>query len=205
MAIYDNNGTASSEIGKLYDNDGTANFQLGKVYDNNGTTNSLTYELIEQLSVIPTASNYTWTAFRQGTGRNPPTASIGSGLSMSAMNPDSNGIQGYYTAVDTTIFSKMTITASGEGINAHRSCTFRVGLTGTKPVTNGEDDSVITTGVTGWNFYRHEDDEKSASCSNLTVDISGYNGTNYIVIALTANTSSTAQANMSVTKFLFHN
>lgn len=43
MAIYDNDGTTSYEIGKVYDNDGTTNYQIGKVYDNNGTINSLIY------------------------------------------------------------------------------------------------------------------------------------------------------------------
>lgn len=43
MAIYDNDGTANYEIGKLYDNDGTANHQIGKVYDRDGTANSLIY------------------------------------------------------------------------------------------------------------------------------------------------------------------
>lgn len=49
MAIYDNNGTASTEIGKLYDNNGSANTQIDKVYDNNGTASSLVYEAIPYL------------------------------------------------------------------------------------------------------------------------------------------------------------
>lgn len=43
MAIYDNDGTANYEIGKLYDDDGTANHQIGKAYDHNGTAASLIY------------------------------------------------------------------------------------------------------------------------------------------------------------------
>ena len=43
MAIYDNDGTANYEIGKLYDNDGTANHQIGAVYDFDGTANALIY------------------------------------------------------------------------------------------------------------------------------------------------------------------
>lgn len=49
MAIYDNNGTTTSEIIKLYDNNGSADTQIGKVYDNNGTTSSLIYSAEEQL------------------------------------------------------------------------------------------------------------------------------------------------------------
>lgn len=44
MAIYDDNGTAKTEIGKVYDNDGTTGYQIGKVYDSDGTTNSLIYQ-----------------------------------------------------------------------------------------------------------------------------------------------------------------
>ena len=51
MAIYDNNGTTSAEIGKLYDNDGTTNHQIGKVYDTDGTTSSLIYSAEEQHSL----------------------------------------------------------------------------------------------------------------------------------------------------------
>lgn len=43
MAIYDNNGTTSYEIGKLYDNDGTTSYQIGNAYDNDGTNSYLIY------------------------------------------------------------------------------------------------------------------------------------------------------------------
>jgi len=41
MAIYDNDGTAESEWGKMYDTDGTAEYQIGKLYDSDGTADSL--------------------------------------------------------------------------------------------------------------------------------------------------------------------
>ena len=63
MAIYDNDGTSTREIGKLYDNNGTSNFQIGKVYDNDGTSNHLIYtsawSLIENWSIITKFSGYT--------------------------------------------------------------------------------------------------------------------------------------------------
>lgn len=43
MAIYDNDGTSTREIGKLYDNDYTNTYQIGKVYDNDGTNTWLVY------------------------------------------------------------------------------------------------------------------------------------------------------------------
>lgn len=61
MAIYDNDGTATREIGKLYDNDGTSNHQIGKAYDNNGSANSLIYSAEEV--IIGSGAAYTsgWT------------------------------------------------------------------------------------------------------------------------------------------------
>lgn len=56
MAIYDYNGTISTEIGKLYDYDGTTNYQIGKVYDFDGTTNSLIYTFGDP------AGPYEWTS-----------------------------------------------------------------------------------------------------------------------------------------------
>lgn len=55
MAIYDNSGTTSYEIGKLYDNDGTTSHQIGKAYDNYGTVNSLIYSAESQL--FPTSDD----------------------------------------------------------------------------------------------------------------------------------------------------
>ena len=43
MAIYDNDGTANFEIGKLFDNDSLSNQQIGKVYDFDGTASHLIY------------------------------------------------------------------------------------------------------------------------------------------------------------------
>lgn len=43
MPIYDNNGTTSTEIGKIYDNNNATSTQIGEVYDNNNTTSTLIY------------------------------------------------------------------------------------------------------------------------------------------------------------------
>lgn len=62
MPIYDNDGTANREIGKLYDHNGSANTQIGKVYDNNGSANSLIYS--SELILIGNNRTYTsgWSA-----------------------------------------------------------------------------------------------------------------------------------------------
>ena len=49
MAIYDDDGTATREIGKLYDNDRTTTYQIGKAYDNDGTNSYLIYSAEDYL------------------------------------------------------------------------------------------------------------------------------------------------------------
>ena len=43
MPIYDNNGSANTEIGKIYDNNGSVNTEIKEVYDNNGSVNTLIF------------------------------------------------------------------------------------------------------------------------------------------------------------------
>lgn len=43
MPIYDSNGSAHSEIGKIYDGNGSVNSPIQYVYDSNGSVNSLVY------------------------------------------------------------------------------------------------------------------------------------------------------------------
>ena len=43
MAIYDNNGTADSNVSRIYDCNATTVFQTDKVYDNDGTADSIVY------------------------------------------------------------------------------------------------------------------------------------------------------------------
>lgn len=86
MPIYDNDGTANREIGKLYDHNGSANTQIGKVYDNNGSANSLIYSDITQIypGTTPTV--------RQGGG------STSAGTWYATANPmsgDGNGATAY--------------------------------------------------------------------------------------------------------------
>lgn len=59
MAIYDNDGTANYEIGKLYDNDGTANHQIGAVYDFDGTANALIYTAEQTVELLKRSADGT--------------------------------------------------------------------------------------------------------------------------------------------------
>lgn len=58
MAIYDNNGTTSHEIGAFYDNDGTSSFQIDKAYEYDGTAHYLIYSAEEQYFPGTTPSRY---------------------------------------------------------------------------------------------------------------------------------------------------
>lgn len=59
MAIYDNNGSSSVEIGKIYDNNGSSSTQIGKIYDYNGSSNSLIYTAsVNCTNMLGTNSNY---------------------------------------------------------------------------------------------------------------------------------------------------
>lgn len=73
MPIYDNDGTASYQIGKVYDHDGTAAHQIGKVYDHDGTANYLIYSADPKILLDSTGNHAGFTfseASKTGTGDN---------------------------------------------------------------------------------------------------------------------------------------
>lgn len=106
MPIYDNDGTANYQIGKLYDSDGTNKYQIGKVYDNDGTTNSLIYSA--EVNALADMT-FTWA----GTGGAQVTQTV-SQLVVSSLAPngetDTYAIA--YVWVDYSEYSKVTITYS---------------------------------------------------------------------------------------------
>lgn len=107
MPIYDNDGTANHEIGKLYDYNGSANTQIGKVYDNNGTTNSLIYS----------AEVYGWNGGNTGYTVNPRTYNEGYAYTSTfqvGSNPTSHSRAAAlaWVNLDFTGFSTLTITYS---------------------------------------------------------------------------------------------
>lgn len=69
MAIFDNDGTALCEAGKMYDSDGTADYQIGKIYDNDGTADSLIYTADYVFFPSAYVSNKAnWTDHGEGSG-----------------------------------------------------------------------------------------------------------------------------------------
>lgn len=58
MPIYDHDGTASREIGKLWDNDGTSSHQIGRAWDNDGTASYPLYSSSVVISNNPDHADY---------------------------------------------------------------------------------------------------------------------------------------------------
>ena len=118
MPIYDNNGSASTQIGKLYDYNGSANTQIGKVYDNNGSASSLIYT--SDIVFIGANSSYTsgWTTL-SGLGGAYKGSLTASGNSMiqntgqvSWTNHGGAGNARTSAAIDLTSFSTLYFTVS---------------------------------------------------------------------------------------------
>lgn len=160
MPIYDYDGTANNEIGRVYDNDGTANHQIGKVYDNDGTANSLIYSA--DGNVFP---DMAWT----GGGANDGT------VTSSSLTVELPAGQGYtnskcYTSskVDLTNYSKLIFVVSsfsGKGGNEE----FSVGI------------DTDTTTHNHSSYYKYLAVTKTGT---YTLDISSVTGSYYIAISV---------------------
>lgn len=162
MPIYDYDGTANNEIGRVYDNDGTANHQIGKVYDNDGTANSLIYSA--DGNVFP---DMAWT----GGGANDGTVTTSS-LQVILPEGSSKTNSSCRTAskVDLTNYSKLTFVVSqfnkGSGSGTPQ---FSLGI-----------DSDTTTHAHD-SFYKYV---KVTKTGTYTLDVSGVSGSYYVAIAV---------------------
>ena len=107
MAIYENDGTANYEIGKLYDNDGTTSYQIGKVYDNNGTTNSLLYQ--DSLTVVDIANDVVNTSWSWNVGNWLTVTKQSNGLRFYRYTYNAIVAAACTTGYDLTPYSKMVV------------------------------------------------------------------------------------------------
>lgn len=177
MAVYDNNGTANAEIGKLYDNNGTTNSQIGKVYDNNGTTNSLIYEYNTVL--FPPKTNWTvvkyYSSFHSGSVSD-SSLYIYSSYSFACLR---------YNAIDLTpyktIYFTVSSVAKGSGTGA------RIGVCKSVPTDSNYP-----------NVWNNQSTQKQITAAGTySFDISSLSGNYYPL--LSAHSDGGGAANITVT------
>ena len=155
MAIYDNDGTTSREIGKLYDSNDSVSSQIGKVYDNDGTTSRLIYNAESVVigsspdNTIPYSHLFgaaSWestdNSFTNGNDRITLVSESNKRLAVTALNGTIGYVAGIVFSrlvVPSSSFSKMTVTYGiSPQLNTDGPLAFRIGL---KPAYGG-------TGVT---------------------------------------------------------
>ena len=116
MAIYDNNGTTNTEIGKLWDNNGSTSSQIHIVYDNNGTSSFEIYRAEETL-------------FSGLTQETPGAYIVGQRTEIYSSEYTNNG----YTSLAVT--GTVGATVLGQGIYGYGSATQIQGYNGSSWVT----------------------------------------------------------------------
>ena len=145
MAIYDNNGTTNTEIGKLYDNNGSTSSQIHIVYDNNGTSSFEIYRAEETL-------------FSGLTQETPGAYGVGQRTEIYSSEYTNNG----YTSLAVT--GTVGATVLGQGIYGYASFTQIQGYNGSSWVSlkqytiNRNDDysmsAAATVNISGYSKIR---------------------------------------------------
>jgi len=175
MAIYDNDGTAFCEIGKVYDNDGTADAQIGKVYDNDGTADSLVYSAEEV--VIDTAQEIplnTWAVkgFNSTSSQYVGSASASGGITLTV---DNN--YGRYTEQvqrDFSQYSRISFTVSTySAVNGRGPYDSFFGI-----ITNK------SAGVPAQFTSQLNKSKTITKTGSYTLDISSYNSAGYLALQI---------------------
>jgi len=184
MAIYDNDGTANHEIGKLYDNDGTVNHQIGKVYDHNGTTASLIYSA--EVQVFPGTAGLTYTNSSNCTAAATKT-------SLYCYTNNSNGGSAKCAvAVDMSSFKSMTIKYT---ITSGRWNLVKVGVSKYKPSEAFQDNLAIKV-------YDVDNTSTSAVKHTDTIDVSSLNGVYYVGGFVYSGSSANSVARIDITSII---
>lgn len=212
MPIYDYDGTALHQIGKVYDWDGTTSHQIGKVYDWDGTTSSLIYsgeEVIVQAdgksnvnAILKAWDGSNWTTVNYTVGEGDKnTSGMNGNIYVIAEKKDSaspfrlyennstigyNGVQIYLdtTNIDFNSFSTLKFDFYSENT---------VGLSPSVAITNAiyTGNPLYYSGQLVTYNLAHNTTNKT-----YTLDVSDVNGTgNYIWLYLTANAEGSQTAN----------
>ncbi len=201
MAIYDNNGTASAEIGKLYDNNGTASVQISKVYDNNGTANSLLYSAAEPFTVVPNASGYpaskyTLTVLAGSHNADQPYCKYNGNTLEIYINGWSKMFQGFFTPITIAGQTKMKVNGTTwDPGNSSTGWTTYVKLCSAK----------TQAGITGGIGCATACSEDGSATLSGTFDISSLgDGTKYLFIGMAKTSSSDAvRGHINITSLTF--
>lgn len=174
MAIYDNDGTTSYQIGKVYDNDGTSSHQIGKLYDHDGTSNYLVYTAVPNI-VVPNQSDYPASAWVKGSR----VTVAYSGNTVVCTVPDSRDYlsanNGAYLAINTSEAKSISVTlvwkSLGNSGNAYRF----VGFSSTPSYTSAN----IASNGPEWSCY-----DKTFT---LNANVTNYNTVYFVVNSGTGN------------------
>lgn len=178
MPIFDHNGTASTQIGKVFDNNGTASTQIGKVFDNNGTANTLIYSSDMTLFDAGKTVEYTggWnTAISSGASFN---FIVGKKLQIQQIN--------YLASTSAKIISKAKIAISGFS-------TLKFTYTATKG-GNGTFTYGISPVTTDWDVYDTATNLtkytrlSSSGSGTASVNVSGVSGSYYVRFSVFGST-----------------
>lgn len=174
MAIYDNDGTASYEIGKLYDNDGITDYQIGKVYDNDGTADSLIYTSEFELFNRQYGARVSFTYDSEARAWCSRQGSAGSYYIYQASDYvyDTNGTARTTNKIDVSNYSKIRCKGKIISSSANGSAEAALGLAS----NGGNTWDIITTAIVWANGIGDFD---------LTSDISNVSGKYYVAVAAT--------------------
>ena len=170
MAIYDNNGTTETEIGKVYDNNGTTETEIGKVYDNNGTTDSLIYTAE---TVYLGSGGVSWTiSDKYGCTPSVSGTTISLSIEYSDVNPISARVRTSST-VNLTDISTLYITCSSASKSGNGSIMFGISKTASTAEIYGHPS--LTAKV-------------APVAGTASLNVSGYTGSYYLVVEFFGST-----------------
>lgn len=221
MPIYDNNGSASYEIGSLFDNNGTTSSQIGKVYDNNGTSSALIYEGETQL--FPPGQLTSWSAYaynENGTWSSGTYTPSSTAQGLQARN--GNVVAGAYistsnirlyaginaigyngsrllsnTAINLTGVNTITLTAYSSTSDMSKTNAYAY-LSATKPTYSGTPHQTAPTGAAVSVAL-----PAKTSSSTVTMNVSNLSGNYYLAFWLYVDSNDSAiSKNYYVTKIV---
>lgn len=126
MPIYDFDGSAGYQIGKVYDYDGSAGHQIGKVYDHDGTASHLIYSA--ETVYFDNGAQVGYTTYNLG---NVNILNVGTTIYSQMGNYNGSGATTVRFAADISNISTLYVTITGLALNGNARLYFGIStLTG---------------------------------------------------------------------------